>query len=684
MRCPLRVIKAVNGVFGGGRLDQELVKFRPLDPRPGCPEGAAWKLELGEMPDVSGRVGMEARLRFECEKIVDFVQARGLKGLGIVRWSELAVICPRVRWLEMAAESFEEGGLPTCLLSQKRIARELARHSWPTALLHVLVHPWDRFELIGVLREVFAVSDVDMARLHRRVGVGGEGNGLAFWPHPVDPVRAGVPSPRLRKALALLHELRAQMPGEQGAGEVGVTLSRYVDFVLQKVAMAARLEAVGESGAMLGSLRAQAVQAECEGTTLRTWVKSLVDALDEPAPQPPGAQEAVQFLTCLKAKGLEWPVVIPLGLGCEIRERNRTYPRLDRNDGKTEIHLSKVSVDPDRRTATAKRCADEFQRMLYVTLTRAKRLLIAPDGRAIYDGREPNFSGLSRWNELNVASLFTAPPEKEELSAGADVPSPKHGGGPRLFRGNKRRLVRACEISRNIPRRILPSGLVHQKEDAAVASDTLPKNEDDRLSLTEDANLLGTETDGPLAGIGGIDYGNWWHAVLQHYPWKAGDAETRSRYFAEQLGKIKAATGWGARAEQELARLGGSRLHTEIIGDGRVILPEMPFSYPRSAVEWIEGIMDLVVITHDQKVWIVDWKTDRPWNSDVCDVAFLDRLATKYGPQLEAYAEVFSRGFGRQIDRLLLYSTALGATVRVGGTLTLLPTGSSSLPAGGS
>ena len=283
MRCPRRVIDAVNAVFSGGRIKQEFVEFRTLDPRPGCPDGAAWRLELAPVAAGEKKPSIDDRLTRECEQIADFVRARGLAGLGISRWSEVAVICPRVRWLETAARIFEERGLPGCLLSQRRLARELARYSWPAALLHVLIHPWDRFELIGVLREIFAVSDVDMARLHRQAAAPGGGVGLSFWPTLPSP-KNGVPSVRLRHALELLHDLRKKLPVDSPAlgssshdAQVSdrgcVTLSRYVETVLEKTALAARLEVIGEPAASLDPLRARALQAECEGSTLRAWVR---------------------------------------------------------------------------------------------------------------------------------------------------------------------------------------------------------------------------------------------------------------------------------------------------------------------------------------------------------------------------------------------------------------------------
>ena len=670
MRCPRRVIDAVNGVFGGGRIEQEFVEFRTLDPRPGCPNGAAWRLELAPVESAEGKPNLDARLTRECEQVADFVAARGLAGLGVRRWSEVAVICPRVRWLETAARIFAERGIPGALLSQRRLARELARYSWPAALLHVLLHPWDRFELIGVLREIFAVSDVDMARLHRQTSAPGGGVGLSFWP-TLPGTQNGTPSKRLRDALELLHTLRTKLPVDspalgssshdaQVSGEGCVTLSRYVDTVLERTALGARLDAVGEPASSLDQFRARALRAECEGTTLRAWVRSLVSALGEPVPTQPGAQDAVQFLTCLKAKGLEWPVVIPLGLGCEIRERSESYPRVERQEGHTEIHFSRLTVDPERKGTRTNRCAEEFQRMLYVTLTRAKRLLIAPDGSALYEKRDPNFLSLARWEDLDLPTLFTPAPTDP-----ADAEPPPAKGEPdampKVFRPNKRRLKQAALLSHQIPRRILPSGLVHDHPAIPAGGGyTPPDGVDDRLRGAEDAGLQDGDADEPLAGIGGIDYGNWWHAVMQHYPWSARDPAARVHYLKEQRDRINSAAAWTARAEAELSLLSNGSAHADLLEHGKIFLSEMPFSYPRHASEWIEGIMDLVLVTRRKELWIVDWKTDRRWTSDADDDAFLRRLAEKYGPQLKAYAEVFARGFGRPVSRLLLYSTVLG------------------------
>ncbi len=690
MRCPERVIGVVNGIFGNGRIEQEFVRFRELRPRPTCPAGDAWRLDLGTMEASDKRQSQETRLLQECERVAAFVAAHGRGGLGISRWSELAVIAPRVAWLETAARVFAAHDLPGCLLSQKRIARESPRHSWPAALLHVLVHPWDRFELIGVLREVFAVSDVDLARLHRHAGINGC-PGLSFWPRvPGVAVKGKIPSDRLHRALRLLHELRASFPidsPQQGALPNGLetrdecgTLSRYVGYVLKRTALAARLEVIGEPANCLDPFSAGALRAECAGETLRAWVRSLVVALEDPVSHQPDTPDAVQFLTCQKAKGLEWPVVIPLGMRCEIRARPEQFPRVERQDGRTVIHFSKVTVDSDRRAARTTRAAEEFQRMLYVTFTRARQLLIVPDGSSLYENRGPNFQALAHWEDLELDRLFAAAPLVETPSAKRQPPVTDHGPG--WFADNKHVLARAAAVSHQIPQRVLPSGLVHAAARGArqsssgdatgdlrqpPGSQALVDTADDRLLASEDASLAsGGSGDEPLAGIGGIEYGNWWHEVLQHYPWSDADPDQRDAYVRDQLGLIAGAAPWLDRATAELTRLAASTAHADLLAGGEVFLAEMPFSHPRESDCWVEGIMDLVVITRNGgEIWIVDWKTDRRRPSDKTEAAFLSRLAGKYAPQLREYAEVFVRGFQRPVNRLLIYSTELGEIVAV-------------------
>ena len=206
---------------------------------------------------------------------------------------------------------------------------------------------------------------------------------------------------------------------------------------------------------------------------------------------------------------------------------------------------------------------------------------------------------------------------------------------------------------------------MHNQDEASGSPDPDLTEIDQRFSVVGDAPSPNNADADTTPVIGGIDYGNWWHGVLQHYPWNESRPAARTHYLEEQCDKLDGVVEWTERARVELSLFAASTTHAEFLARGEVFLAEMPFASPRNANEWLEGIMDLVIVTRQGETWIVDWKTDRRWSTDVGDQAFLRHLSDKYRPQLEAYAEVFAQGLGRPISRLLLYSTVLGQVQEV-------------------
>jgi ATP-dependent exoDNAse (exonuclease V) beta subunit len=359
MRCPIRVIGAVNAIFfHAGRLRQTHFSFRELHPKPDCVAGAAWLLPIAPLPEEKPKV--EVAFREECSQMAVFLNQYGPSGLGVENWSDIAILCPRRAWLREAAQLFIEAGLPCRLISQQRLQLELPERSWPAALLHVLLNPWDRFELLGILREIFAVSDVELADAQA------DNNPFTFWS------TLGL-SPRLASALALLRTLHAAAPPSSD-----LSLAQYVDHVLDATRIAARLQSIGQRADALSHLRLDALRAEIGGVPLRAWVAQLVRNLRRPAPQIGAVADEIPLLTCQKAKGLEWPVVIPLGLARSIQEARIEYPRIEESAEEITVHVSNITVSKDDNGRdTARR--EELQRVFYVTLTRAKSLLVLPD-----------------------------------------------------------------------------------------------------------------------------------------------------------------------------------------------------------------------------------------------------------------------------------------------------------------
>jgi ATP-dependent exoDNAse (exonuclease V) beta subunit len=390
MRCPVRVIGAVNAIFfDQDRLRQTHFSFRELHPKPDCREGAAWLLPLEPLPEEKPKV--EAAFREECRQVAAFLAEFGPPGLGVQKWNEVAILCPRRAWLRAAAEVLIEAGLPCRLISQQRLQLELPERSWPAALLHVLMNPWDRFELLGVLREIFAVSDVELADAQADNGT------FTFWS------TRGL-SPRLASALRLLRELHEAAPPASG-----LSLGEYVERVVTETRLAARLAAIGQLATALPRLRLEALKAEIAGAPMREWVAKLVRDLRRPAPQIAGVDDEIPLLTSQKAKGQEWPVVIPLGLARSIKPPSPEYPRIEESAAEITIHVTSVTVNKEDNAPRDRARHEENQRLFYVTLTRAKSLLILPDSLRLYRSSKESFYDLCRLEGSGWEKLFEAP-----------------------------------------------------------------------------------------------------------------------------------------------------------------------------------------------------------------------------------------------------------------------------------
>lgn len=89
-------------------------------------------------------------------------------------------------------------------------------------------------------------------------------------------------------------------------------------------------------------------------------------------------REAIEIITVHSAKGLEWPIVIPINMGSELRRREPFIHR--RNDDTLHWVLGDV-VPPaiaDAISLDDRDSAEERERLLYVACTRAMDLLILP------------------------------------------------------------------------------------------------------------------------------------------------------------------------------------------------------------------------------------------------------------------------------------------------------------------
>ena len=75
----------------------------------------------------------------------------------------------------------------------------------------------------------------------------------------------------------------------------------------------------------------------------------------------------------------------------------------------------------------------------------------------------------------------------------------------------------------------------------------------------------------------------------------------------------------------------------------------------------VQGVIDCFFISEDNKLTLIDYKTDRLAKEELLDPSLaLKTMRARHGEQLEYYCLALQDIFGRRPDRVLIYSTCLG------------------------
>jgi ATP-dependent exoDNAse (exonuclease V) beta subunit len=550
----------------------------------------------------------------ECHGLAQLLKTIDFQAIGAQSLKDIAVIAPRNDWLEQAATVLKSAGIPTCILSLKETRRFRPEYSWPLALIKVILEPKNRFEIIGLLREWFIISDKEIELFVKEHG--------KEW--SLDTEIAETYSSEFKNAFALLKKLRTDYL-EQVRSKT-FYLCDFLDYIWKESGLIDRLQALELSLKPLDNYRLET--RNHDDWSLEEFLEEQMIHLEQ-RPEMVGDANGVQLLTCQKAKGLEWPVIIALGLDKTIRDKNREYPGFVKGLEDYELILS--SPHDELSEHLRQKRYDEYQRFFYVLCTRAQNALIFLDNSQNITqkkGEKSSFADLSYWED-----------RKEEF---AFEILPYTGNNPLLNSQSEKNQVKETlkpsdfDLLNQTPARILPHTQVTKKE-------WIEKSDQYELPLDSDEVLFA-----------GADYGIWWHETIESFPWK-GSSEKQKAYADKALEVIEQFS-HKQRAEKELnAFLEGSFLK-DLLANSETYLIELPFSFVWQKDKWSEGVIDFVVKQKDGSVLLLDWKTNTPTGSKDFDKDLLDT----YKGQLALYREILEKHAGMTISEVALYSTYLG------------------------
>ncbi len=461
---------------------------------------------------------------------------------------------------------------------------------------------------------------------------------------------------------AALRQRAAEREDWRAAHDLFATLLARVDYAAPHALLSEALGPLGARARLFARLGPEAAEpvdellgaalryAQLHPPGLQGFVHWLRQSASEVKREAEGAGDSVRIMTVHGAKGLQAPVVVLPDTTAMPPDDGGLFWAADPATG-TEIplwsprrELRCAAIDRLRAAAESRR-AEEYNRLLYVALTRA-------EDRLVVCGWEPRGLDPACWYELVRLGFTAIATESRAFDA---VPAAWDG-------------AMLCHASAQTADAATPAALVAEAVAplpawAGAAPDWRPMAPPEepllptRLapSRPEDAALGSVPAaDSPLAGRDAVgsrfQRGQVVHALLQHLPAlpPAGRAAAARRFLARPGSAVPA-----AEAEALAATVLGVLDHPDL---APLFGPESRAEVPLAGVvagRVVGGLVDRLAVL-EGRVLIVDYKTNRrpPASAEAVPVLYLRQMA--------AYRAVLREIFpGRTVECALVWTAEL-------------------------
>ncbi len=342
------------------------VAFVELNPRPEILPGQVVRLNLQPgnlLPDSRGKISDTRKAAEEACQLGQWLHRTGPEKLRAETWRDVAILCPRKEWLQTLRRGLRAAGLNVQIQSEKELKGDSPAYAWLTALLIIMAQPRCGYEIAGLLRELFGISDHDLALFS-------EGYGDRFQ---IETLTSG--SDIVSKKLSLLAQIRLSI--------LPLPLLDAINEIVRETRLRERLNALPREDfenldGELDALLALAGSSEAEAMTLTEFSELLRTHFADVREIRPSRPDAIQLITSQKAKGSEWQAVIVPFLTRKVHSASPRYPRLikNRETGETTVLLDFSDVTDEIDEELKREERQEMERLLYVALTRARHTLV--------------------------------------------------------------------------------------------------------------------------------------------------------------------------------------------------------------------------------------------------------------------------------------------------------------------
>ncbi len=544
-------------------------------------------------------------------------------------YSDVCILMPRRTGLRTLEQAMEEAGIPfrlegASLVFATQEIRDLLN------CLKAIDDPADQVATVAALRSpAFAFSDVDLLRFTEA------GGKFSYMDEPRPEVGNG--GGPVDEALGLLRRFHLE--------RMWVSPPALIDrFIRDRMLMQAAIDhpRTREQWRRYRFMVEQArAFAEAGGDSLREFLQWMERQAAEGArvsetPAPEADEEAVRIMTVHGAKGLEFPIVVLMGLN----SAGRASPGevlFDRVNNAVEVSVGskgrkfatpgyELLAEQEERLAE-----DEHVRLLYVAATRARDHLVLSIYRST-SGRDDTDAG-------KIAAILAGRDHLWEAAPAGDGVTPKVQGAPdaggqapqpaeQALTGDTLQGLSLQDRQDWIHRR--EQMLQRRSRPVSVAATGLAQEFREELQSEEPWKR----------GRGGTSIGRAVHGVLQSIDLSTGagiDETARAQAAAEGI----------PRRWSEVARLVRAAVDSPTVRRATAVLRfwrEVPVAVPVGDGV-LEGFVDLL-FEEEGALVLVDYKTD------AADSEQLDRTAARYRLQGGAYALALRKATGKPVKEV--------------------------------
>ena len=600
-RCRPQIVAWVNQQFSAAFQSQpDQVEYHPLNNEHPTQKG---QVLLWKPPTTSSKLSSSELFKQEAYWILSQIKQSDLSLLRASSWSEVALLAPTRKMLTALQQACITLQIPYKTHFDTP-QHERIEYRWLIALLSLQEKPDDSFNLLGILREIFAFSDSDLATIQHSLS------------HPLTlfTENSGVPA-----IDSLLSNMRS-VQKECRALSLSRVARRWIEaFQIRGRLLAATLNCENPLRG-LDTLLLKLTQNDPRPRSeqLQQWLEDLHITAPDPSLENP---HAIQLMTIKKSKGLQWDCVILPFLGAISGEgkSTRSHPSIEWFTppyDRPVLNLNKGNQSPHAKEEEEKqkqKFALERQRLYYVACTRSRQTLILVDDAdhwtKILASGEPKLASPNAYESLTADRAEKYP--GGALKIAASLTNPTLTSDPALLE-----TVNSAPLPQFSQWNFKPAQPIHSRTKITPSALKSPPS---------------TTTLTPSTSSKGREYGSLWHSILEFFPWKKS-AEIQFTYLSRAQECITDSE-LKTRFHQEWELFSRSSLFPLLNNPRSFVYSEIPYTVlQETTVE--EGQIDLILQTQEQ-TQLIDWKTD-----SLSSEAFEKNALPGYTLQLQSYLRV--------------------------------------------